>query len=67
MLKALRERSIVLLWGGQALPKVFRLRMAVETGACLLLMSFSPALFRSFSPRAVLMAYGLGGPRGTCL
>jgi hypothetical protein len=42
------------------LPKVFRLRMAVETGACLLLMSFSPALFRAFSPRAVLMACGLG-------
>jgi hypothetical protein len=42
------------------LPKIFRLRMAVETGACLLLMSFSPGLFRSFSPRTVLMACGLG-------
>jgi hypothetical protein len=41
------------------LPKIFRVRMAVETGACLLLMSFSPALFRAYSPRTVLMACGL--------
>ena len=42
------------------LPKIFRLRMALETGACLLLMSLSPVLFRAFSPRTVLMACGFG-------
>ena len=42
------------------LPKIFRLRMAVETGCALLLMSFSPVLFRDYSPRLVLIACGLG-------
>lgn len=42
------------------LPKIFRLRMAIETGATMLLMALSPALFRAFSPRAVLMTCGFG-------
>jgi MFS family permease len=42
------------------LPKIFRLRMAVETGACLLIMSVSPLLFRSFSPGLVLEFCGFG-------
>ena len=42
------------------LPKIFRLRMAIETGALLLLMSVSPAIFRAYSPRIVLIACGLG-------
>jgi MFS transporter, DHA3 family, macrolide efflux protein len=41
------------------LPRIFRVRMAVETGASLLLLSFSPALFRAFSPRTILTACGL--------
>ena len=42
------------------LPKIFRLRMAAETGASLLLMAVSPILFRSFSPREVLSVCGFG-------
>ena len=40
------------------LPKLFRLRMAAETGAGLLLMSASPFLFRAYSPRVVILACG---------
>jgi MFS family permease len=40
------------------LPKIFRLRMAVETGASMLMMAVSPQLFRAFSPGALLMACG---------
>ncbi len=43
-----------------SLPRIFRLRMAIETGACLLLMAASPTLLRSFSPRTVLEFCGLG-------
>lgn len=40
------------------LPKIFRLRLAAETGAGLLCMSASPALFRAYSPRLVVSACG---------
>jgi hypothetical protein len=42
------------------LTRIFRLRMAVETGSALLLMSFSPLLLRAYSPRQVIAACGLG-------
>jgi MFS transporter, DHA3 family, macrolide efflux protein len=42
------------------LTRIFRLRMAVETGSALLLMTFSPVLFRAYPPGAVLSACGLG-------
>ncbi|HXT01234.1 MAG TPA: MFS transporter [Elusimicrobiota bacterium] len=42
------------------LTRIFRLRMAVETGCSLLLMSFSPVLLRAYSPRPVIIACGLG-------
>jgi hypothetical protein len=42
------------------LPKIFRLRMAIETGASLLIMSISPLLFRSYAPQSVLSVCGLG-------
>jgi DHA3 family macrolide efflux protein-like MFS transporter len=41
------------------MPKAFRLRTAMETGAGLLLMSASPTLFRAYSPRVVTAACGL--------
>jgi len=42
------------------LPKIFRLRLAVETGASLLIMSVSPLLFRSYAPETILAFCGLG-------
>jgi hypothetical protein len=42
------------------LPKIFRLRMALETGATMLLMSLSPTLLRSFTPQAVMTCCGVG-------
>jgi hypothetical protein len=41
------------------IPKLFRLRMAAETGAGLLLLSASPTLFRAYPPHAVVAACGL--------
>ncbi len=40
------------------LPRLFRLRMALETGAAMLVMAASPRLFRVFPPQAVLVACG---------
>ncbi|MFI5360964.1 MAG: MFS transporter [Elusimicrobiota bacterium] len=42
----------------EELPRIFRLRMATETGAILLLMSVSPALLRVFPPQAALAYCG---------
>jgi hypothetical protein len=40
------------------LPKIFRLRTALETGAGLLLFIASPLLFRAYSPGVVLASCG---------
>jgi DHA3 family macrolide efflux protein-like MFS transporter len=48
------------LYAVEDLPKMFRLRMAVETGASLLLLAAAPALVRSFSARALVAYCGLG-------
>ena len=44
----------------EELARVFRLKMALETGALMLMTAASPALFRQFGPKAVLSACGLG-------
>ncbi|MFI5345747.1 MAG: MFS transporter [Elusimicrobiota bacterium] len=41
------------------IPKLFRLRMAAETGAGLLLLSASPTLFRAYGAHAVIAVCGL--------
>ncbi|MDE2510107.1 MAG: MFS transporter [Elusimicrobia bacterium] len=46
------------LYPVEDIPKLFRLRMAAETGAALLLMTASPTLFRDYSPRIVMTACG---------
>jgi MFS family permease len=48
------------LYDIEDLPKIIRLRMAVETGASLLLLSAAPALVRSFSARALVAYCGVG-------
>ncbi len=40
------------------IPRLFRLRMAAETGAGLILLAASPALFRAFGPGRVVSACG---------
>lgn len=42
------------------LPRLFRLRMAAETGAAMLVMAASPQLFRAFGAQTVLLACGAG-------
>lgn len=41
------------------LPRIFRLRMAVETAAGLLVLSASPVLFRAYAPGPVIAACGV--------
>lgn len=41
------------------IPKVFRLRMAIETASCLVVMLISPFLFRAFAPGYVVSACGV--------
>jgi hypothetical protein len=40
------------------IPKIFRLRMAGEIGACLVFMSFSPLIFRVVSVQSVIWGTG---------
>lgn len=46
-------------WRPDELPRIFRLRMASETGAAMLVMAASPRLLAAFPPAAVVMACGL--------